>query len=113
MTGFLGKIPAGKLICFSEGEYSDYGYIGHFLTLEPITKAVFEVAKERIKARIVSDGVWKEHDFDDGEDPNEMSSEEWKRAYRSQFLGELIRMGKIMNIECTEFYLGAYGRLEL
>lgn len=41
-------VPAGKLFCLSRGEYSDYGYQGHFLALVEITPEMFrEVEAER------------------------------------------------------------------
>lgn len=107
-------VEAGKLICFSEGEYSDYGYVGHFLALEPIGPAEFQAAKDRIRTRLTAAGVWKAYAWDDEAQPvSEMDDSDWRRAYRNEFFAELIRMGKIMDIDCFEFHLGSYGQLDL
>lgn len=101
-------VAAGKLFCFSEGEYSDYGYVGHFLALVPITKDLFEQVKAACMVRIRSGEVesyGKPVDIDDEGDVN--------RAMRDLFLPELVRAGAVMDIDCAELHLGSYGRLEL
>lgn len=101
-------VAAGKLCCFSDGEYSDYGYVGHFLALEPITRALFEKAKDRCMERVRNgegESYGSKPDLDDESDVN--------RAMRDLFLPELVRMGVVMDIDCVTIHLGSYGRLEL
>lgn len=101
-------VAAGKLFCFSEGEYSDYGYIGHFLALEPITKSTFATCKARCLER-VKNGEGSSYgcppDLDDENDVN--------RAMRDLFVAELTRMGVLMDIDCETIHIGSYGRLDL
>jgi hypothetical protein len=102
-------VAAGKLFCFSEGEYSDYGYVGHFLALEPITKDTFEKVKERCMERI-KNGEGKCYG-----DPVGPEAEEYEiqHAMRDLFLPELVRMGVVMDIDCATIHIGSYGRLDL
>ena len=101
-------VQAGILFCFSEGEYSDYGYVGHFLALETITKKTFEQAKERCMVRIKKgEGSVYGAPTDPGDE------HDVNMAIRSLFLPELTRMGVLMDIDCEEVHLGSYGRLEL
>jgi hypothetical protein len=102
-------VKAGKLFCFSEGEYSDYGYCGHFLALEDITTELFERTKDRIKAQI-AEGIKDAY----GDIVNADSDHYEKSSIMARrFLPELIRQGAIMDIDCTEIHLRSYGRLEL
>lgn len=81
-------VEAGKLICFSSGEYSDYGYHGHFLTLEPLTRPMVE----EIKAECLREAE-SLYDQQDG------------------FIPKLIKRGLIMSIDCQVIHLGSYGEL--
>ena len=38
---------------------------------------------------------------------------DWSRAFRNEILSELIRMGALMDIDCTEIHIGSYGYFEL
>lgn len=101
-------VKAGKLFCFSEGEYSDYGYVGHFLALDDITSETFAKAKGRCMERIRNgegESYGCKPDLDDESDV--------RRAMRDLFLPELIRMGVVMDIDCAEIHLGSYGCLKL
>jgi hypothetical protein len=99
-------VKAGKLFCFAEGEYSDYGYVGHFLALEDITSATFEKCKERCMERIKA-GEGESYGMPpDIDDPSDVA-----HALRGLFLPELTRMGVLMDIECVEIHLASYGRL--
>lgn len=88
-------VEAGKLICFSTGEYSDYSYDGHFLTLEPLTRPMVEEVVEecKTKARVENDG------------------EEYGAT--GYFIPALIKRGLIMIVDCQEIHVGSYGRLEV
>ena len=106
-------IPAGKLFCFSQGEYSDYNNAGHFLALVEISQAVFETAKDRVKAKIIEAGEWREYDWEDLRPVAEMDDYDWRQALWKSFVPELIHMGVVLDIDCTEVHLGSYGTLEL
>lgn len=101
-------VEAGKLFCFSEGEYSDYGYVGHFLALEAISRTTFETCKDRCRARIMAGEGLVYGSPPDIDDPSDV-----QYAMRGMFVPELIRMGVAMDIDVTEIHLGSYGRLEL
>lgn len=85
-------VEAGKLICFSSGEYSDYGYNGHFLTLEPLTRPMVEEVKVECEAKAISEN---------GD----------KYGAREFFIPSLIKRGLIMVVDCQEIHLGEYGDL--
>ena len=106
MTKQNVKVHAGKLFCLSSGEYSDYGYEGHFLALMDITNDVLTEAKNRATERAkVEPNSW-------GKIPG--PDEDWliRDAARSNFIPELVRMGAVLDIDCTEIHLGSYGNLE-
>lgn len=83
-------VEAGKLICFSTGEYSDYSYDGHFLTLEPLTRPVVEEIADICRARALEENRY---------DP------------KGYFIPELIKRGLIMVVDCQEIHIGSYGEL--
>jgi hypothetical protein len=94
-------IHAGHLFCFSSGEYSDYGYQGHFLALEEINRARYNELIDEAKASETA----KEAEAD--------SKGEWYFADpRGAFIGSLIRAGLVMAITCPEIHLGSYGELD-
>lgn len=101
-------VAAGKLFCFSEGEYSDYGYVGHFLALEPITDTTIQNCKDRCRARVMA-GEGSSY----GGKPDLEDEHDIERAMRDLFVPELTRMGMLMDIECVTIHLGSYGRLEI
>jgi len=75
------NIKAGKLFCWSTGEYSDYQYIGHFLALVNIDS---ELQIQESK------GIDRKN-----------------RQYRSMaglLLPELIRSGVVMSIDVQEIH---------
>ncbi len=82
------SVEAGKLICFSSGEYSDFGYNGHFLTLEPLTRPMVE----EIKAECIREA-------------------ESRYDQQDNFIPKLIKRGLIMAVDCQVIYLGPYGEL--
>lgn len=87
-------VEAGKLIVFSSGEYSDYGYDGHFLTLEPLTRPMIEEVKTECEAKAVKE-------YGD------------KYGARDHFIPALIKRGLIMTVDCQEIHLGEYGELSV
>lgn len=105
------KIKAGSLICFSEGEYSDYGYTGHFVALEDITPETIEKAKTvALDMERTSNAVMEEW----RRDPNRDSST--YPGYldnKSAFIASLVRMGVLLDIPVREIHLGSYGELSV
>ena len=81
----LQEIQAGTLVAFSEGEYSDYNYLGHFVALSTITNDDYQKAarEELVK------GAYEQNHF--------------------KVIANLIRAGKLLEVTCSEVFLGAYG----
>lgn len=101
------NVPAGKLFCFSRGEYSDYGYIGHFLALQDITSESFIKVKTILREKIVSGdllGRWDEIVAPTDDDDIES-------AMVAHFLPEFIRQGWVLEIDCKEIHLYDYSTL--
>lgn len=79
------KFEAGKIILFSSGEYSDFGYCGHIVTLQDIDLS------ELVGIYQTSIGIGK-------------------RGYSSpsRFVAWLCAQQYVAEINATEFYLGGY-----
>lgn len=94
-------VPAGKLFCCSAGEYSDYGYTGHYLALEDITRTRYnEIAAE---VRLAEKAKEAEAD----------AKGDWYFTdQREAFQAALIRAGLVMAITCIEVHLGSYSELD-
>ncbi|TKD50181.1 hypothetical protein [Sphingomonas baiyangensis] len=85
----MPKYAPGKIVLFSEGEYSDYGYCGHVVTLQECDfAALAEDYKKAFKAK-----------------------DDWDRAEPSSFVAWLCARQYCAEINVNEVYLGAYGRL--
>ena len=108
-------LAAGKLIVFSTGSYSDYGYRGMFVTLQPLLKS---------KLREVEEDTEREYKRLDAE--NDAAREAWASAdhdkrggYPSMpsleelFQTNLIKAGLLMVIDYNELHIGEYGSLSL
>lgn len=87
-------VPAGKLFCLSRGEYSDYGYEGHFLALVEITPEMFREVEAEANGKKDDWGCY-EYGADD------------------RFIPALIRRGWVMDVDCIEIHTGSYGDLSL
>jgi hypothetical protein len=88
-------VLAGKLFFISEGEYSDYGYAGHFLALVEITPAMFqELIDQCREEERANDDQW-----------------DYRASYR--FIPNLIRRGWVIDVDVQEIHKGSYGRLDL
>jgi uncharacterized damage-inducible protein DinB len=101
-------IRAGTLLCFSSGAYSDYGYKGHFVALEDITRERMHELGKIAKA--------KEADIEAAQDAwTRESGEEYPTSAGAQegFIAEMIRAGLLVSITVTEIHIGSYGELEL
>jgi hypothetical protein len=90
------KLKAGTLMCFSEGEYSDYGYTGHYLVVQDLTvDTANQIAAEMNAAKEAA------------EDRGDYGLSD----IREQFQARLIREGYLLSIPVTEWHIGSYGRL--
>lgn len=94
-------VPAGKLFCLSRGEYSDYGYCGHFLALVNLTPEMFREVEEECKAAQKIEN--EKEDWSPGDD----------YGSDDKFIPALVRRGWVMDVDCVEIHTGSYGRLEL
>lgn len=102
MAGRILEVHAGKIVVFSRGEYSDYGYIGIFLALEHIAEKMFSDAVDAAKAKARAENAketWSDGDDDYGAD--------------GYFLPEMVRRGWLMDLEYREIHTGSYGDLGL
>lgn len=106
MTNTDLRARRGDLICFSSGEYSDYGYNGHFVCLEDLTTDHFRAAQrdaeDRCKAIETAQDAWTRE-----------SGEPWPGSGDKQeaFIAALIRMGLLASVSVSEFHIGSYGEL--
>lgn len=101
-------IPAGSLICFSTGEYSDYGYRGHFVTLMNLTPEAVSDARDAANEAF---------------NKNDAEQDAWKResgtpypasiSRQEAFIAALIRAGFLMALTVRELHLGSYGDLDV
>jgi hypothetical protein len=95
------RVPAGKLFCISRGQYSDYGYEGHFLALVNISRTMFQEVIDECNS------LQKE----------ENDKDEWMAGSfygaDSKFIPALIKRGWVMSVDCIEIHTGMYDELEL
>lgn len=84
--------PAGSVIAFSSGEYSDYSYCGTVVTLKQCD--LIELGKVYKEKHI------PEYDWQDSPSPEGFSS--W-----------LVVNGYAMPVQWQEVHCGCYGRFEL
>lgn len=94
-------VPAGKLVVFSTGEYSDYQHAGHFVVLENITRGVLPEVIDECKKLARAENAKNDYGF----------SEEY--GADGYFIPALIRRGLILDVTCIEIHYGSYGELEL
>lgn len=82
-------VKAGKLLVFSCGEYSDYGYIGQFVALRDIPWATIQDTADTHQRRYE-----REDDY-----------------YSPQvgFVADMIAQGFLLEVDMQEIYLGSYG----
>lgn len=95
------EVGAGKIVVFSRGEYSDYGYDGVFLALEHITPEMFADAADAAKAKAKAENS-KEAWYD--------GSDYGADGY---FIPEMVRRGWLVDLEYREIHTGSYGELGL
>lgn len=87
-------IKAGRLLHFSQGEYSDYHVTGHFVALQDISRDVLRMCA--VAAAIQVD-----------------TQEDYEREYaaRDGLVPQLVRQGYLMEVDSAEVHLGEYGSL--
>jgi hypothetical protein len=105
-------ITAGSLFCFSKGEYSDYGYSGHFVALEDITRErLLEIGEEVKEQHRVSQAI---EDAWHAKSPAEREGDfPWAGDIHEVFIAAIIKAGLVMAVTCAELHIGSYGRLEI
>lgn len=91
------ELKAGRLVVFSCGEYSDYGYRGSYVALVDVSDA---------EMRELADQVNREANRINEE------TDDYARAVE-MFEAEMIRKGWIAIIEMREIHIGSYSELEL
>ena len=83
--------PAGTAIAFETGEYSDFGYIGHVVTLAALNlRERMEEFKAGYKAK-----------------------DEWDEPDPSAFVAWLVSQGHCFPAAVQTVHIGSYGTLEL
>ena len=106
------EVKAGRLFCFSSGEYSDYGYRGHYLALRDIDRDFFHSVIEGLKDDFKKKGVPCTY-TEERTAYKDADSYEIESAIERFFLPAIIRSGAVMEIDVQEIYLGSYGQIEL
>lgn len=92
------EIAAGELFCLSSGDYSDYGYKGHFIALRAISEAEMRKFEQDAKERMEAD--------------QNAAEPEWYDA-RDLFIAALIASGAVMSLPIREIHIGSYGSVDL
>lgn len=93
-----GEYPAGTVLFFSQGEYSDYGYCGTVKLLKDINlQDVLTACKADWALRVHDRPEWRK---DGDPDPQD-------------FVAFLIASELAEDFDCREIHLGSYGRLEI
>lgn len=87
----MSVYPRGTVVAFSEGEYSDFGYAGHVVTVVDCDFPA--LAKEFSK--------------------NYKPKDEWDRPDPHSFIAWLVVNEKCFPATVSEVHLGEYGRLSV
>jgi len=85
------QYPAGTAIAFASGEYSDFSYIGHVVTMKACDLPAL-IAEH--KSTYVAKNDWDEPSSD-------------------SFVAWLVASGHAFPADVSEVHIGSYGRLEL
>ena len=101
-------IQAGQLLCFSTGEYSDFGYCGHFVALETITPEKMKEAALRAKTRQAENETEREAWSQSGGTP----FPRWLDIHNA-FIDEMIRAGLLLVVTVNEVHIGSYSEIEI
>lgn len=91
------KYPKGTILLLEEGEYSDFGYCGHLVTL-----CELDLRKEVQEWR---EGLGKDEDGD-------WVVDDWRHG-PSALIAHLVASQKCAPLECQTVHIGSYGRVEL
>lgn len=94
------NVKAGKLFCVSSGEYSDYGYGGHYLALVEITYPMFMEVVNELKA---IEAAAREKT---GYSP-------YDSVAQYNFMAAIVKRGWVMDIDVQEIHIGSYSELDL
>ncbi len=94
MTDAIHDYAAGSLVVFSSGEYSDFGYNGHFVVLQRLTLADMQAATARYLASLKAGDATYNY---------------FARPSCETMTAELIRAGFLLPLQCTEIFTGDYG----
>ncbi len=89
------ELKAGELIVFSSGEYSSYGYDGHFVALRDVSNDEMLELVSALKA-------------EESSDPDELYGHA-----RDSFIARAIQQGWLLSVNCREIHYGSYGELNL
>lgn len=101
-------LGAGKLIVFSTGEYSDYGYRGMFVTLRPLLRSQLREIGEEVEAH------WKRLDAEQDAWTKESGLEYPILPGKHElFQTRLIEAGMLLVIDYNEMHIGSYSELDL
>jgi len=92
MKDGITEYKAGTLVVFSEGEYSDYGYRGHFVVLQDMN--IYNMMEAAARAAVTGSGYSKSDRAKNG------------------IISELIRDGFLLEVNVTEIYTGSYGMID-
>lgn len=104
-------LAAGKIIVFSSGEYSDYGYSGMYVTLRPLLRShLNDIAKQT-----AAEGAALEAELDTYHNTPvaERGPYPGYPNLHEMFQSRLIALGLLMVIDYAELHAGSYGRLEV
>lgn len=94
------NIKPGQLLHFSEGEYSDYHVLAHFVALKAIDNAV-------LRQTAINSGIRMMLNSGEDFDPDMITYDA-----KDGFINELIRSGYLLEVDSIEVYLGSYGSID-
>lgn len=83
--------PKGTILLLEEGEYSDFGYVAHLVTLQDLdVREAIDRFKEQYEAE-----------------------DSWDTPRPSSFVAWLIATQQCAPLVCQTLHIGSYGALEL
>ena len=102
-------IPAGQVFAFTQGEYCDHSYTGHYVALEmldaDVMNAAYTAIIDRMNSGDITGYMGGKIEVQDESNIGDL--------IQMRFGEELVRMGKIIPITCWEVHLGSCGKFEL
>ena len=82
------ELKAGKMVIFSQGEYSDYCYMGAFVALKDLSENQLRKMVEPLKKGEYQDNL-------------------------DEVVALLIREGFLLELDYTEIHVGSYSTIDL